>query len=76
MREVRLSELPRLLSEKRIKPDEIYPIEVGVASRIYTAYMNATERENELKKEVSLLKYRIEMLEQSQRLVNPKIIYG
>ena len=76
MKEVRLSELPRMLSEKRIKPDEIYPIEAGVASRIYTAYMNATERENELKKEVSLLKYKIETLEQSQLISKPKIIYG
>jgi len=70
MPKIRLSDLPQLLKEGYIKPEDEYPIEAGVAARIYTAYENSRKREEALELKVASLELRVEFSS------HKKAIYG
>lgn len=73
-KEIKLSELPSLLSLKIISPKDIFPIESGVAARIYTAYVNSLNRETELMNEITNLKN--EIIRSKSCGSKPFIVYG
>ena len=77
MPKIRLSDLPQLLQQKYIKPDDEYPIEAGVAARIYTAYENSRKREESLQLKVAALEMEIKHLKEScTQYTRSKIVYG
>lgn len=77
MLKIKLSDLPQLLQQKYIKPDDEYPIEAGVAARIYTAYENSRKREESLQLKVAALEMEIKHLKESSSLYSrSKIVYG
>jgi len=77
MRKIRLSDLPQLLQEGYVKPEDEYPIEAGVASRIYTAYDNSRKREEALELKIASLEMEIKHLKEASSLYSrSKIVYG
>ena len=77
MAQIKLSDLPQLLRDGYIKPDEIYPIEAGVASRIYSAYDNACKREESLLLRIAALEMENRILKEScTQYSRSKIVYG